>query len=42
MTTQLLIIGGGYSGAAVARAALAAGWDVASTTRGAPGVENIG
>ena len=42
MTTRLLIIGGGYSGAAAARAALAAGWDVASTTRGAPGAGQIG
>jgi len=42
MTPRLLIIGGGYSGGAVARAALAAGWDLASTTRGAPGPGQIG
>jgi nucleoside-diphosphate-sugar epimerase len=36
MDGRLLIIGGGYSGAAVARAARDCGWQVAATTRGAP------
>ncbi len=36
-----MIIGGGFSGAAVARAALAEGWAVACTTRGSPGAGQI-
>ncbi len=37
MERHLLILGGGYSGAAVARLARAAGWAATTTTRGAPG-----
>ncbi len=37
-----MIIGGGYSGRAVALAAAAEGWDCASTTRAAPGPGQIG
>lgn len=37
MERHLLILGGGYSGAAVARLARAAGWAVTTTTRGTPG-----
>lgn len=36
MARRLLIFGLGYSGAAVAQAALAAGWQVAATFRGSP------
>ncbi len=37
MARHLLILGNGYSGAAVARLARAAGWAVTTTTRGTPG-----
>ena len=37
MAHHLLIIGGGYSGMAVARLARAAGWAVTTTTRATPG-----
>lgn len=37
MERHLLILGGGYSGAAVAALARRAGWPVTTTTRGAPG-----
>ena len=42
MEQRLLIIGQGFSGAAVAAAARAAGWVVLATTRGAPGPGQIG
>ena len=42
MGDRLMVVGLGYSGAAVARAARRAGWDVVGTTRRPPGSGEVG